>query len=367
MTDSGVDREFENILIIKPSAAGDIVCALPILAALRRRYGGARISWLVSAHLAELLKGHPFIDEVIEFDRRRFGYMARSWSVTRRFMKFLQGLRSAGYDLVIDLQGLFRSGFLAWTTQAGVRIGPAEKRELGWVFYTHRCPMKPLDTHTVDRMCAVGEVLNMDMAEPQFMLPVTDQARQSVGELLKQRRGGDVGQYLVIAPGGTWPAKRWPVTKFAQLANRVVDELGLTVVIAGGRAERQLADEMLGYDGGRADGKIVSSAGETSLSQLLAVLEGAVGVVSNDSGPMHMAVALDRAVTAIIGPTNAHRTGPYRRSRGIVASAMDCSPCYKRHCPLVADGEDAKCMAEISVDEVFENLTAQIAGADQRR
>jgi len=354
--------EFKNILIIKPSAVGDIVCALPILPALRRRYKSARISWLVAAHLSDLLKDHPLIDELIEFDRRRFGYLAHSWAVTKRFMKFLQQLRSARYDLVLDLQGLFRSGFLAWTTQASVRIGPAEKRELGWVFYTHRCPPRPVDTHIVDRICATGELMGIDISEPKFVLPVRQEARDRMTETLKAKLG-ESQRYLAVAPGATWSSKRWSGESFARLTRMIINELDMSVAIVGGRADRLLAEEIINQV---SNNRAISLAGQTRLSELLAVLDGAVGLVSNDSGPMHMAVALGKPVTAIIAPTNPYRTGPYRRPEALVTSDIECAPCYKRQCTKVAPGEQSACMAAITAEQVFENLTRQLA-SDRHR
>jgi lipopolysaccharide heptosyltransferase I len=350
--------EFKNILIIKPSAAGDIVCALPILSALRDKYPSARISWLVNSTLAGLLRGHPMIDELIEFDRRRYGYLAHSWAVTKRFMDFLRNLRTARYDLVLDLQGLFRSGFLAWTTQSPVRIGPAERREMGWVFYTHRCPPRPTDTHIVDRIATAGELLGLDFSEPRFCLPIRQEARDRTAELLKSVGLDGAEKYLAIAPGGTWLSKRWPAENFAELARKVTAELDLPVVVVGGRAERRLGEQMVES---LADRRIVSLAGRTDLPELLAVLEGACGLVCNDSGPMHMAVALNRPVTAIIGPTNDRRTGPYHRPESVVKSGIDCSPCYKRRCMRVAEGSLPLCMAQIRVEEVFNNLAARLA------
>jgi heptosyltransferase I len=345
-------NDFKNILIIKPSAAGDIISALPVLSALKARFPEAKISWLVASHLADLLWGHPMIDDVIEFERRRFGYLARSWTVARRFWAFLTRLRRSRFDLVIDLQGLFRSGFFAWITRAPVRIGPSETRELGWVFYTHRIPALPRDTHIVDRLAAVGELLSLDLAQPKFNIHLTDSAREKINTLLLNNL--TPGKFIVLAPGGTWASKRWPAEKFAQLAVRIITELNLPVVLIGGRAELPLVAAF------PQNPKLVNIIGQTGLPDLLALLAVAKALVCNDSGPMHMAVALDKPVTAIIGPTNPARTGPYRRPHGVVKSAQSCSPCYRRRCNLVAPLAPALCMQEISVDAVFENLKTQL-------
>ncbi len=349
-----VANEFKNILIIKPSAAGDIISALPVLAALKTRFPNAKISWLVASHLADLLRGHPLIDDLIEFERRRFGYLARSWTVARRFLAFLGRLRHSRFDLVIDLQGLFRSGFFAWITRAPVRIGPGETREFGWIFYTHRIPPQPYDTHIVDRLAAVGELLRLDLANPRFPVHLQDAAKQKVGDLL-HANNLQPGRFVVLAPGGTWLSKRWPAEKFARLADRILTELNLPVVLIGGRAELPLVPAFPRHP------SLVNLIGQTGLSELLALLAAAKALVCNDSGPMHIAVALDKPVTAVIGPTNPARTGPYRRPDGVVKSTQTCSPCYRRKCNLVHPSTPSLCMQEISVDAVFENLKRQIS------
>jgi len=177
-----------------------------------------------------------------------------------------------------------------------------------------------------------------------------------------ERSIGRTHGYVVLAPGGTWPSKRWAVGRFGELAGRIVAELRRPVVIAGRRAERQMAEAMVQANPG---GRVVSFAGETTLSELVALIEQSAGVVCNDSGPMHMAAALHRPLTVIIGPTNPSRTGPYRRPECVVRSDWDCSPCYQRRCTRVAAGEDPPCLADVSVEAVLANLARQVPPLDQ--
>jgi lipopolysaccharide heptosyltransferase I len=344
---------FKNILIIKPSAVGDIICALPVLPALKKRYPNARITWLVASHLAPLLQGHPLIDEVIPFERKRFGYLGLSFTVAKHFFKFLRRLRNPNFDLVLDLQGLFRSGFFAYATGCHVRIGPAEKRELGWIFYNYKTSSMPRDTHIVDRITSIGDLLGLDFSSPEFPVYISDAARSRVAEMLRENHLAP-GQFIELAPGGTWNSKRWPADRFAELAIRIRNELKLPVAIIGGRGETKLAAEMLKLTG--SDG-MVDFTGKTSLPELLALVDAGKALVCNDSGPMHIAVALGKPLTAIIGPTNANRTGPYRRSDSIVKTDEPCSPCYKRDCPKVPAGALPLCMTKITADRVFQNLT----------
>ena len=144
-------RSFARILLIKPSSLGDLVHALPVLHGLRQRYPRARIDWLAGSAFAPLIEGHPDIHEVVRFDRQRFGRMVVSPSALVGFHRFRKDLRRRNYDLVIDLQGLFRSGFLSWSTGAKVRIGFAQAREGAKWFYTDLIGPSPHDTHAVDR------------------------------------------------------------------------------------------------------------------------------------------------------------------------------------------------------------------------
>jgi len=350
------DREYRNILIIKPSAVGDIISALPVLPALKQRYPNARISWMIASHLADLLRGHPLIDDLIEFDRRRFGYMVQSWTVTRRFLQFIKHLRHSQFDLVLDFQGLFRSGFFAWATRAPVRVGPAERREFGWVFYSHRLPPRPYETHIVDRIASVEELLGLDLSDPPFIVHLERQSQEKIDAMLNSA-GLKSTQFVAVAPGGTWTSKRWTPEKFAALAGRTVDELKISVVLVGGKSEQPLGEQILRLNSSE---RVHNFIGQTRLPELLCLLNRSKALVCNDSGPMHMAVALGKPVTAIIGPTNANRTGPYRHLEGVVKTDLDCSPCYKRICRLAGKNELPLCMQKISVDDVFENLRKQL-------
>src|SRR5580698_2276888 len=170
----------QRILIIKPSAIGDVVHALPVLNLLRLKWPTAHISWLVSSACAGLLDGHPQLDEVIKFDRRRFGKGWRKPSAAAGLFGFTRALRKRQFDLVIDLQGLFRSGWLAAKTRAAVRVGPAEARELGWIFYTHRVRTGYPDGQAVDRYLKIAEALGLGRAPVEFHFPTDAEDRRFV-------------------------------------------------------------------------------------------------------------------------------------------------------------------------------------------
>lgn len=318
-----------NILIIKPSAIGDVVHALPILALLRRRWPGAKISWLVTPACAGLLDRHPDLHEVIRFERRAFGKSWRSPRTAADLFRFACGLRARAFDLVIDLQGLFRSGWLAGATGAPVRIGLSDAREFAGLFYTDRVAVDsprdesadpddaPPGRHAIDRYLCVTEWLGCGRGPVAFPFAVDDVDRRHVAALVPSQR------YAVLLPGTNWATKRWPVESFAALVEPLRERHGLETVIAGGPGDAELGERITGA---------TNLAGKTSLRQLVALLERAALVVANDSGPMHIAAALGRPLVTPFGPTDPARTGPYQRMETVLRLGIPCSPCFSRRC-----------------------------------
>jgi heptosyltransferase-1 len=307
-----------RILIIKPSAIGDVVHALPVLNLIRRKWPAAKISWVVTPMCADLLQGHPQLDEVILFNRRRFGHGWRSPRTMFAIWRFTRALRRRNFDLVIDLQGLLRSGWMARATAAPVRIGPSNAREFGWLFYTHRVPVS-WDWHAVDCYLAVADALGCGKHPVEFHFATTDADRATVAAMLPP----STTRFAVLLPGTNWQTKRWPIEHFAAAAASLKSRFNLDTVIAGHSADSALAQQI-------PTG--LNLCGKTSLRQLVALLEKADLVIANDSGPMHIAAALGRPLVTPYGPTNPNRTGPYSRMDTVLRLDIPCSPCYSRRC-----------------------------------
>jgi lipopolysaccharide heptosyltransferase I len=335
-----------NILIIKPSAIGDVVHGLPVLSLLRRKWPDARISWLVTPLCAGILEGHPMLHEVIHFDRKAYAKAWRSWRTFKSLRAFARGLRDRQFDLAIDLQGLLRSGWLARATRAPVRVGLSDAREGARLFYTHRVATAPAvpgaDRHAIDRYLCVTEALGCGCDPVEFPFPTDDADRQYVASLVPAPR------YAVLMPGTNWETKRWPVERFAALVVRLRERFGLETVVAGGPADAALAAPIE-----RAGA--LNLAGKTTLRQLTALLERAALVVANDSGPMHIAAALGRPLVAPFGPTSPVRTGPYRRPDSVIRLDIPCSPCFSRTC------SHQSCLRWLEAGPVLELAEQQMA------
>src|SRR5256885_10590758 len=188
--------DYSRILIIKPSSLGDIVHAVPSVDALRRLYPGAALTWLVKPEWSEMLEGNPGIDEIVSLP-----------TSARRWLQTVRRLRAKRFDLVVDLQGLLRSGLLAWLTGAPMRVGYAAAREGSWVFYTHRVPFpvakvpwRLLDLHAVDRNLAVVASLGAEIRNPQFSIPAFPSDQLAVEAWLREAGVQPGDQLVAIAP-----------------------------------------------------------------------------------------------------------------------------------------------------------------------
>lgn len=352
-------RHFGNILLIKPSSPGDIIHTLPVLHGLRKRYSRAIITWLVATPFVNLIEEDPALDAVLPFERRRFGRVGRSLTVTREFMSFLRRIRERQFDLVIDLQGLFRSGFLSLATGAAVRVGFAAAREMAWIFYTDRIPANDSEAHAADRNYAVSRLLGFADAPMDFSITATDDDRRAAERLVAEFLGSPrpPAGYAILVPATRWETKCWPAERYGKLAAMMRERHGLASLLVGGESDRPAADRAAQAAGGAAH----NACGRTTLRQLAALVEGAAVVVTADSTPMHLAAALNRPLVALFGPTSPRRTGPYGRQGDVVRLDLSCSPCYLRRlrqCP-----HDQACMRRLAVEEVAEAVAARLRHA----
>lgn len=368
---------FDRILLVKPSAVGDVIHTLPVLVKLRNRYPEARIDWLLTPSIAELIGHHPALSNVIPFERNSLARLGRSWSAVGDLVHLLRAIRRPRYDLVIDLHGQFRSALLVLATGAPVRIGfdgpgkdprrgsernlPGEAyrhgwtgaREGSWLAYTHRIPIPTLDVHAIDRYLWISDLLGLDSSPPDLRIPIPVPAEERVEELL-QSHGLLDRPLAVLVPGTRWETKHWHVEGFAAVARHLL-RTGRAVVLAGSASERERCDIVASMCPGAC-----SLAGETKLSELAALMRRAAVCVTNDSGSMHLAVALERPVVSIFGPTDPVWIGPYRRPESVVRADLPCAPCYLRQ--VKACRHDHACMRQVSAEAVIARVEKVLAG-----
>ena len=340
--------EYQNILIIKMSSVGDIIHALPFAAALRERYPRAHISWLVHPQFAGFIPEAPMIDEVLYFDKEAFKQM--SWGKKLAFIRdFRRTLHAKNFDLVIDLQGLFKSGAVALLTGCPHKIGYWEMREGSSLIST---PIKGAHAHdhVIERYLDVARYLGAEVKKITFPLPKFVAESAKIKEMLLaaglgETPTGAVQPYIVLAPGARWETKQWPKENFAKLALLLIKE-GFPVVLIGGKADIPLGQAITAMVNNTQS--LINLVGKTNLSELAALLKDAYFYISADTGPLHIANAYGKPLIAIYGPTRPNRTGPYGNPLATVLQAkVPCVGCLKKHC------DDWQCMHTITPGQVL--------------
>jgi lipopolysaccharide heptosyltransferase I len=304
---------YRNILIIKPSALGDIVHALPAMASLRASFPQAKISWLVRPVFEPLLHCVPGINEYIRFDRRQMDgwwYRPAAWKTLNLF---LTSLRHRQFDLVVDFQGLFRTAFFAFYTGCPQRYGMTAAREGAVLFYSHKTPLSPDTIHLTDYYNRIVADLGGEILCTNCTIIPPDSATAFIRNKLAAK--GINKPYAVLIPGSAHQSKCWPTQRFAKIAEKISRELHLSVIGAGIASENTLVEKLRQ----NTSVPIANLAGQTNIHELVALLKNASLVLSNDTGPGHLAQALKTPTVLIFGHTNPLRVGPYKKPENVAA------------------------------------------------
>ncbi len=336
----------ERILIIKLSALGDIVQALPVLHVLKRQWKSCRVDWITGEVGAGLLRGHPLLNRVIVYPRKRLGEMAANplaWpGLAGELRSLSRDLRMGRYDAALDLQGLFKSGLITYLSGAREKVGFKGGREASSLFLNRKLPKYDPDRHAVLRYLKVPQYLGVDTGDISFPLSIKDSDLREAGGLLDQL-GIEAGRFVLLIPGTVWPSKHWSVEGFSRLSRLMSRQLGLTGLVVGSGADASLGTAIARDSCGSAR----DITGKTTLKLLAALSTMAAAAVTTDTGPMHLVAAAGLRVIALFGPTAPWRTGPFGKGHIILRKGLECSPCFNRQCST------RECMVSISPEEVL--------------
>lgn len=333
-----------RILIIRSSAIGDVVFASPFAAALRRSHPGAYIAWLAEPGIHELLAGDPSLDEVIVWPKAewqklwREGHRLALWRAVRAFRA---QLRAKSFDVVYDLQGLAKSGFLAWLTGAARRVGLGSKE--GSALLMDEVVERGGDKALIgSEYRHLAQHLGLDLGEFLPRLHVDPAAEQRVLALLAEH-GLAPGSYAVFAPFTTRPQKHWRAEAWQALAPQLIEQTGLVPVILGGPGDTTAAAEIAA-----ADPRIVNFVGRTRLTDAVAAIRHAALLVGVDTGLTHMGAAFATPTVALFGSTCPYQDNGRANGR-VIWLAKPCSPCRRR--PTC--GGSFHCMGDITPQQVL--------------
>ncbi|HET7583610.1 MAG TPA: glycosyltransferase family 9 protein [Gemmatimonadaceae bacterium] len=300
------ERRGERIGIVMLTAAGDAVHVLPLLNALKRQDSGRHLTWVVQPGPATLVRGHPAIDDLVVFDR------SRGW---RAFAALRHELATRPFDIVLDLQSYLKAGIITWMTRAPVKLGydRARAKDLNWLFTTQQIPPRP-PRHIQDEYFEFLDVLQVSAEPVEWGLGPWPHELERQQEIVARFQP----PYVPLVVGSSKREKDWLPERWAEVAGALESDFGLQPVIVGARTPREVDLERLVL----ARCARAVSALDSGLRPLVGILDAAALVVSLDTGPLHMSVALGRPVVSLIGYTDPRRTGPYRRFGDLVVDAF---------------------------------------------
>jgi heptosyltransferase I len=337
-----------KILILKPSSLGDVVQALPVLRLLKRHLPASEIFWWIDSQFAPFLEGDPDLTGIVHFERRRWA-SPRHWP---EMLRSIRWMRAQDFDWVIDLQCLLRSGAFAWLANGKFLVGLDEVREGARGFYDVAVRRPSFHTHAADWYLAVLPRLGVPVHNNFQWLP----EKLEIAAAVKAKWQTDGARWIAIQPGARWPNKRWLAENFAELVRLLAKNFsGARFAILGVAGDKPLG-EIIARS---APGRCLNLCGQTTLPEMVEWLRLCDLMVTNDTGPMHVAAALGKPLVALFGPTEPRRTGPYGHLENVLRIDLPCSPCMKSRCHYEKPNE---CLNALSPAMVFEFARKKLQG-----
>ena len=328
-----------RFLIVRLGSLGDVIHAIPAVAALKHRYPSAMIDWVVDPRYADLVRLVTVVATVYPFDPRGTLSALTAWRQIGRGIE---------YDAAIDLQGLLKSAVLARSVGARRAIGFSRqhlREPLARFFYS--ATVDPGDApHVIQKGINLMRAVGVDDATIAFPIAVP---RSSAADAVAARVGSS--GYVLINPGAAWPNKRWPPERFGALAAAIRERHGLQSLVLWGPGEEAAASAVVAASRGAAE-----HAPPTSITDIVAIARGASLMVSGDTGPLHIAAAVGTPIVALFGPTREERNGPWSQADISISRLDQCVCHYERRCRRAEP-----CIDDIGVDEVVAAVERRVA------
>lgn len=331
-----------NIIVRMPNWLGDLVMATPVLAELRNKWPQSKITAMCQANVAPLLKNDPHIDEIFSY-RRPSGWIHRS-----QHLDIIERLRQGEYDLGILLTNSFSSAWWFWRGHVKNRVGYAGNLRS---FLLNKAPSYPRNKET-QHLVVTYKMLLESMGIPVTDIPpqlyISNEEKEAAEHILVRSEIDPRNSTIVgINPGAAYgSAKCWLPERFVEVTQRLLEDPTVNVLFFGDQAGAPLVSQICQH----MPSRVINLAGKTSIRELMSLIQKCTVFLTNDSGPMHIAAALNVPLVALFGSTNAVKTGPLPMGE-VIQKKVSCSPCYKRICPI-----DFRCMKGIEVNEVYAAL-----------
>ncbi|HIE29975.1 TPA: lipopolysaccharide heptosyltransferase II [Candidatus Poribacteria bacterium] len=332
--------EYERILVTQTGGwIGDMILLTPTLRALRYAYENSHITMLVRPLVQKLMIDNPYLDKLMIYDKRR---------EDRGILKLLylsQRLRELRFDLAVVLHpNSLRSGLIPYLARIPERIGTRINGR--GIFLTHSVNDRD-DIHEVERYLRVLKLIGINNPEPKLEFWQTIEDRSTVEQFLAECGIANSDILVGVNPGTTWESKRWKLERFAEVIDVLIRKFKARVVLTGSPAEKSLGDRLKEL----VSREFVNLIGQTDLRQLGALIERMSFYLTCDSGPMHLAAAVNTPTIALFGPTSPIRHAPYGAGHVVIYKPLECSPCYERTC-----GRRHECMDAIEVREILQHV-----------
>ena len=359
-----------QILVVLLGRIGDVVLTLPSVIAIKKARPDLSIDWVVEDRCSDLLLDHPCLRSIILFRRAEFEnrWKRKEWRDSLKILLDLtKQIRRTRYDAVLDFQGLLKSGIISGLARSPLKLGSpstyGKMKEGAWIF-SRQVPLTRPDLHLVDRHgLVVRSLLGSGSFSRDFFIPVSAPERMRVHHVLGEKgwemneeEGSPKGNLILIHPFASWPTRRWPVSRFAEVARYFLEKGHHVGIIGGGGiAQKEWVGPIAALLGKTDRGKtgikdrLAFFLGEMSLRESAFLMTLSELVITDDSGPMHLSAALGVRTLAIFGPTDPVRLGPsYGPQCSSVHLDLACRPCMKRRCPI-----GTLCLEELPTDRVI--------------
>ncbi len=338
-----INRDCRRILVVEVNWLGDVLFSTPFIKAVRKKFKNAYIACLTAPRTIEVLERNPHINEIILYDETE-----EHRSVLGK-VRLILSLKKKKFDAAILLHRSFTKACIAYLAGIKIRIGYVTEKRRAILTYPIEPPEVPL--HKVDYFLRIASSIGCDISDKNYEFFIAEKEKKYINKKLSEGGVGENDFVVLMNPGANWPPKRWSEENFARLSDLLIANYGVKVVISGAVKDRERAERIKELMKERA----LNLAGKTNLKQLGALAERANVVISGDTGPMHIAVAMKSNVIALFGPTSPALTGPYGSGNyKVIQKDVGCEiPCYEVEC------NNRKCMDAITVEDVaavFEDM-----------